>query len=337
MRTLLRTHLMLLAAAVAMPSPAGASEKPALASWNDTASRQAIVAFVTRVTTPGSKDFVPPAERIAVFDNDGTLWSEQPMYFPAFFVFDRIRELASHHPEWKETEPFASVLKEDYKAALMSGEKGILQMVMAAHAGVTTEEFEKIVQDWIATRRHPKTNKLLTDMVFQPMLELLDYLRAHDFKTYIVTGGGIEFMRPWSERVFGIPPEQVVGSSIKMKYEVRDGKPVIVKLPELNFIDDGPGKPLGIQHHIGRRPIFAAGNSDGDLQMLEWTTSGTGPRFAMYVHHDDADREWAYDRDSHIGKLDKGLDESAKRGWTVVSMKSDWNQIYPASPTTEKK
>ena len=300
-----------------------------LPSWNDGKAKQSIVAFVEKVTKEGSADFVPVGERIATFDNDGTLWSEQPMYFQAFFVFDRIKQLAPQHPEWKDKEPFASVLKGDVKSALAGGEHALLELVMATHAGMTTEEFEKTVTDWITTAKHPKTGRLFTEMVYQPMLELLAYLRANGFKTFIVSGGGIEFMRPWAERVYGIPPEQVIGSSIKTKYELRDGKPVLVRLPELNFIDDKAGKPVGINQHIGRRPIAAFGNSDGDFQMLEWTTSGKGPRFGLIVHHTDAEREWAYDRESHVGKLDKGLDDAKAKGWTVVSMKDDWNKIYP--------
>lgn len=301
-----------------------------LPSWNETASKNAITGFVGKVTKEGP-DFVPPAERIAVFDNDGCLWSEQPMYFQALFIFDRIKQLAPQHPEWKELEPFASVLKGDLKTALAGGERALLEMAMATHAGTTTEEFERIASEWISTAKHPKTGRLYTEMVYQPMLELLAYLRANGFKTFIVSGGGIEFMRPWTEKVYGIPPEQVIGSSIKTKYELIDGKPVLTRLPELNFIDDKAGKPVGIQQHIGRRPIFAAGNSDGDFQMLEWTTADPGPRFALLIHHDDADREWAYDRDSHIGRLDKGLDEGPKRGWSVVSMKHDWKTIFPAT------
>jgi len=303
-----------------------------LPSWNDTAPKKAIIAFVEKVTKEGTADFVPVPERIATFDNDGCLWAEQPMYFQAFFIFDRIKTLAPQHPEWIGKEPFASVLKGDVKAALAGGEKALLEMAMATHAGMTTEEFEKIVTDWLATAKHPTTGKLFTDMVYQPMLELLAYLRANDFKTFIVSGGGIEFMRPWSENVYGIPPEQVIGSSIKTKFEIRDGKPVIVRLPELNFIDDKAGKPAAIQHHIGRRPIFAAGNSDGDLQMLQWTAAHTRPGFCLYIHHTDADREWAYDRASHIGKLDQGLDEAITKGWTVTSMKDDWKVIFPNKP-----
>lgn len=299
-----------------------------LPSWGDTAPKQNIIAFVEKVTTPGSADFVPPAERVAVFDNDGTLWSEQPMYFQAFFVFDRIKALAPEHPEWKDKEPFASVLKGNVHAALAGGEKALIEMTMATHAGMTTEEFENIVSDWITTAKHPKNGRLYTELVFQPMLELLAYLRANGFKTFIVSGGGIEFMRPWAQRLYDIPPEQIIGSSIKTKYERRNGIPVIVRLPELNFIDDKSGKPVGIQQHIGRRPIAAFGNSDGDFEMLEWTTSGKGPRFGLIVHHTDADREWAYDRQSSVGRLDKALEEAKPRGWTVVDMKRDWKLIY---------
>lgn len=304
-----------------------------LPSWNDGASKQAIVAFVERVTKEGGADFVPPDERIATFDNDGTLWAEQPMYFQAFFIFERIKALAPQHPEWKEKEPFASVLNGDVKKALAGGEPALLEMAMATHAGMTTEAFEGIVTDWITTAKHPTTGKLFTEMVYQPMLELLAYLRANGFKTFIVSGGGIEFMRPWVEKVYGIPPEQVIGSSIKTKYEVRDGTPVIVRLPELNFIDDKAGKPIGIQQHIGRRPILAFGNSDGDFEMLEWATSGAGARLGLMVHHDDPDREWAYDRESPIGKLARGLDEASTRGWPVVSMKRDWKVIHPDGDT----
>lgn len=306
------------------------AEEP-LSSWNDGATKQAILAFVEKVTEEGSSDFVPPAERIAVFDNDGCLWAEQPLYFQAFYIFDRIKTLAPQHPEWATEEPFASVLKGDVKSALAGGEHGLLAMAAATHAGLTSEEFSASVIDWLTTAKHPFTGKAYTDMVYQPMLELLDYLRANRFKTFIVSGGGIDFMRPWTERVYGVPPEQVVGSSLKAAYETRDGKPVIVKLPELDFIDDKAGKPVGIHQHIGRRPIFAAGNSDGDFQMLEWTTSGEGARFGMLVHHTDAEREFAYDRDSHVGKLSKGLDEAPQRGWSVIDMKRDWKTIFPTT------
>ncbi len=258
---------------------------------------------------------------------------ENPLYFQLLFAIDRVKDLAGRHPQWKTKQPFKAVLDNDMKALAASGHKGLLELVMATHAGMTTEEFEKIVSDWLATARHPKLKRPYTECVFQPMLELLAYLRANGFKTYIVSGGGIEFMRPWVEKVYGIPPEQVVGSSIKTVFEIRDGKPIIVRLPELDFIDDKAGKPVGIHKFIGRRPIAAFGNSDGDLQMLQWTAAGKGLRFCLYVHHTDAKREWAYDRKSHIGKLDKGLDEAQKRGWTVVDMKKDWKAIYPAALT----
>jgi len=299
-----------------------------LPSWNEGKAKQSITEFVAKITEEDSPDFVPIAERIATFDNDGCLWAEQPMYFQLLFALHRVGVLAPQHPEWKTEEPFASLLKGDVKAALAGGEKAIGEIVMVTHAGMTTEEFEKIVTDWITTAKHPTTGRLYTGMVYQPMLELLTYLRANGFKTFIVSGGGIEFMRPWAEQVYGIPPEQVVGSSIKTQFEMRDGKPVLVRLPEVNFIDDKEGKPVGIHQHIGRRPIFAAGNSDGDLHMLQYTAAGGGPRFCLYVHHTDAEREWAYDRESHIGKLDKGLDEAAEKGWTVVRMKDDWKTIF---------
>jgi len=300
-----------------------------LPSWNEGASKQAIIQFVAKVTDQSSASFVPPAERIATFDNDGTLWGEQPMYVQAFFIFDRIKALAPQHPEWKTEEPFASVLKGDLKTALAGGEPGLVEMAMATHAGMTSEEFEKIVSDWITTAKHPKTGKLYTEMVYQPMLELLTYLKANGFKPYIVSGGGVEFMRPWAERVYGIPPEHVIGSSILTQFQMRDGKPVLVRLPKIDFVDDKEGKPVGIQMRIGRRPIAAFGNSDGDLQMLQWTAAGAGARFCLYVHHTDAAREWAYDRTSSIGRLDKGLDEAQAKGWTVVDMKRDWKVIYP--------
>ena len=300
-----------------------------LSSWNDGKAKQSVVAFVEKVTKEGSPDFVPAPERIATFDNDGTLWAEQPMYFQLLFALDRVKTLAPQHPEWKDKEPFASLLKGDVKGALAGGEPAIFQIVMATHAGMTTEEFEKIVKDWIATARHPKTKKPYTEMVYQPMLELLAYLRLNGFKTFIVSGGGAEFMRPWTEKVYGIPPEQVIGSSIKTKFEMRDGKPVLVRLPEINFIDDKAGKPVGINSQIGRRPIAAFGNSDGDLEMLQWATAGEGARLAVIIHHTDAEREWAYDRTSSVGKLDKALDEAKAKGWTVVDMKKDWKRIFP--------
>jgi phosphoglycolate phosphatase-like HAD superfamily hydrolase len=309
------------------PAPPAHGAAP-LPSWNDGPARTAIVAFVDRVTKKGSPDFVPAPERIAVFDNDGTLWSEQPMYVQASFVLDRVRALAPAHPEWKTQEPFASVLKGDPQAVLAGGEHALVELLMATHAGMTTEEFEAIVKDWLATARHPKTGRPYTEMVYQPMLELLDYLRAKGFQTWIVSGGGVEFMRPWTETVYGIPPAQVVGSSIRTRYESRDGKPAIVRLPEMDFVDDKAGKPVGIHRAIGRRPILAGGNSDGDFEMLEWTTSAPGARLGFIVRHDDAAREVAYDRESHIGRLERGLDEAPKRGWTIVSMKDDWKTVF---------
>ncbi len=301
-----------------------------LPTWNDGAAKQAIIDFVERTTTTGSPDLVAPAERIAVFDNDGTLWAEQPVYFQFLFALDRVKVLAPQHPEWSTREPFASVLKGDLKGALAGGERAMSELVMATHAGTTTEEFEEIVRQWIATAKHPRTGRLLTEMVYAPMLELLEYLRASGFKTFIVSGGGVEFMRPWAERVYGVPPEQIIGSTIKTQYELRDGKPALVRLAELDFIDDGPGKPVGIQMRIGRRPLVAVGNSDGDLQMLQWTAAGTVPSLCLVIHHTDADREWAYDRAAAIGRLDKGLDEAQARGWTVVDMKADWKRVFAA-------
>jgi phosphoglycolate phosphatase-like HAD superfamily hydrolase len=300
-----------------------------LPSWNDGASKRAITGFVAATTTPSDSRYVPPAERIAVFDNDGTLWAEQPLYFQLAFALDRVKALAPQHPEWKDKEPFASLLKGDLKSALAGGEHAILEIVMAAHAGNTADEFQGIVRDWLRTAKHPKTGRPYTSMVYQPMLELLAYLRANGYKTYIVSGGGVEFLRVFAEQVYGVPPEQVVGSSIRTKYEVRDGRPVIARLPEIDFIDDKAGKPVGIQKYIGRRPILAFGNSDGDFEMLEWTTAGAGPRLGLIVHHDDAAREWAYDRESSIGRLARGLDEGPKRGWVIVSMKNDFSRVFP--------
>lgn len=322
-------RLCVLLAAVSFGYLPLAQAADTLPSWNDGKAKQSIVDFVETVTKEGSPNFVPAAERIATFDNDGCLWAEQPMYFQFFFAMDRVKALAPQHLEWKDQEPFASLLKGDLKGALAGGEKAMLEIVMATHAGTTTEEFETIVKDWLTTARHPKTKQPYTAMVYQPMLELLAYLRANGFKTFIVSGGGIEFMRPWTEQVYGIPPEQVVGSSIKTKFEMRDGRPVLFRLAELNFIDDKEGKPAGIQQHIGRRPIAAFGNSDGDLQMLQWATMGGGARFGMIIHHTDAERENAYDRQSSIGQLDKALDAAALNNWTVVDMKQDWKRVFP--------
>jgi len=299
-----------------------------LPSWNDGKAKQSIVDFVAKVTNTGSPDFVASDDRIAVFDNDGTLWAEQPMYFQLLFALDRVKALAPQHPEWKDKEPFASLLKGNVKGALAGGERAITAIVMATHAGMTTEQFEATVKEWIATARHPVTKRLYTEMVYQPMLEVLDYLRANGFRTFILSGGGVEFMRPWTEKIYGIPPEQVIGSSIKTKFEMRDGTPVLIRLPELNFIDDKAGKPVGIHQYIGRRPIAAFGNSDGDLQMLQWTAAGRGPWLALYVHHTDAEREWAYDRQSPVGRLDKGLDEAQARGWPIVDIKRDWKIVF---------
>jgi phosphoserine phosphatase len=318
-----------LLAALPLVSAARRQASDPLRSWNDGAAKKAIVTFVDRVTREGGPDFVPVPARIAVFDNDGTLWSEQPIYFQAAFAFDRVKALAPQHPDWKDRQPFKGVLEGDLAAVAASGEKGLLEIIAVTHAGNTTDEFETIVTNWIASARHPKFNRPYTEMVFQPMLELLTYLRANGFKTFIVSGGGVEFMRPWTERVYGIPPEQVVGSRAKVKYEVRNGVPVLTRLAEVDLVDDKAGKPVGIHQVIGRRPIAAFGNSDGDFEMLEWTTSAPGPRLGAIVHHTDAEREWAYDRTSHVGQLARGLDEAAKRGWVLVDMKQDWKIIYP--------
>jgi phosphoglycolate phosphatase-like HAD superfamily hydrolase len=299
-----------------------------LPSWNEGAAKKSITDFVARVTGQGGADFVPPDERIATFDNDGTLWVEQPMYTQLAFALDRVKALAPLNPDWKDKQPFKAVLEGDMKTVAESGERGLLELVMVSHAGMTTDEFAKIVSDWLATARHPRFNRPYTELVYQPMLELLAYLRVNGFKTFIVSGGGIEFMRPWSERVYGIPPGQVVGSSIKTRFEMRDGRPTLFRLPAINFIDDKAGKPVGINEHIGRRPIAAFGNSDGDLEMLQWTTMTGGVRLGLIVHHTDAEREYAYDRQSHFGKLDKALDAAALNKWTVVDMKKDWKRVF---------
>ena len=323
----IRITLALLAIVIAGLTTAYAQEP--LPSWNDGQVKQSIIAFVEKVTKEGSPDFVPPEQRIATFDNDGTLWAEQPLYFQFLFALDRVKVLASQHPEWKTKEPFASVLKGDMKMVLAGGEHAFLEIVAGTHSGMTTDKFNRIVKYWLATAKHPKTGRLYTEMVYQPMLELLAYLRANGFKTFIVSGGGVEFMRAFAEKTYGVPPEQVIGSTGKLRFELRDGTPVLLKLPDVQFIDDQAGKPVGIQMNIGRRPIAAFGNSDGDQQMLEWTTAASGMRFALIVHHDDSEREWAYDRKSHIGKLDKAWDEAIAKGWTVVSMKDDWKTIFP--------
>lgn len=314
-----------LACAVILPVAAKADPLP---SWNDGAAKTAIVDFVTRTTTAGP-DFVAVDDRIATFDNDGTLWSEKPFYFQGVFVMDRIKAMAKDHPEWKDTQPFKGVLENDMKAVVASGHKGLGELLAASSSGMSVEDFAAQVVEWTKTAREPRFNKPYTELVYQPMLELLAYLRANDYQTFIVSGGGVEFMRPWTEGVYGIPPNQVVGSSGKTEFKLDGDKVSIQKLPAVEFVDDGPGKPVGINRFIGKRPVFAAGNSDGDLEMLQWTTLNPGPRFGMIVHHTDAEREWAYDWDSDVGKLDKALDEAPKRGWTVVSMKDDWKVIYP--------
>lgn len=302
-----------------------------LPSWKDGATKNAIVDFVGRVTKTGGTEYVTPEERIAVFDNDGTLWSEQPFYFQLAFALDRISELAKVHPEWKEKEPFKSVLAGDIKAVAASGEHGLLEIVAATHFGLTTEEFGSIVDAWLAKAQHPEKHRPYTELVYQPMLELLTYLRGNGFKTFIVSGGGVEFMRRFAERVYGIPPEQVIGSTGVVKFETgADGQPKLVKEAKVEFVDDGPGKPVGINRSIGRRPLLAFGNSDGDQQMLQWTAAGDGARMVALIHHTDGEREWAYDRKSHIGKLDKALEEAKSKGWTVVDMKTDWATIFPA-------
>jgi phosphoglycolate phosphatase-like HAD superfamily hydrolase len=332
-RTLRRRTLLavLLAVSLCMTGIAARAQTDPLPSWNDGTVKRAITGFVALVTTQGGPDFLPVEQRIATFDNDGTLWAEQPVYFQLAFAFDRVAALAPQHPEWKTTQPFKALLEHDMAALETTGEKGLLEIVMATHSGMTTDEFSKIVTDWIATARDPRFKRPYTELVYQPMLELLAYLRANGFKTFIVSGGGIEFMRPWTEKVYGIPPEQVVGSSGVTKFEIAaDGKPELIKEPKVEFIDDGPGKPVGINRFIGRRPILAFGNSDGDLQMLQWTAGGSGVRFMGIVHHTDAEREYAYDRQSRIGHLDKALDEANAKGWAIVDMKKDWRTVFPA-------
>jgi phosphoglycolate phosphatase-like HAD superfamily hydrolase len=320
--------LALLAAAAACQTVLAVDD--ALPSWNDGTAKQAIVAFVDKVTKEGGPDFVPPEERIATFDNDGTLWCEQPMYFQMIFAFDRIKAISKDHPEWKDTEPYKFVLAGDLQKFGATGQKGLLDVMAATHTGMSVEEFHAIVTDWMRTAQHPRFHRPYNQCIYQPMVELLAYLRANGFKTFIVSGGGIEFMRPWVEAAYGIPPEQVVGSSGVVKFELKNGKSFLMKEPKVEFVDDGPGKPVGINHFIGHRPIMAFGNSDGDLQMLQYTTTGDGPRFGLIVHHTDAEREYAYDRQSHVGKLDKALDEATARGWIVVDMKADWRSIFPA-------
>jgi phosphoserine phosphatase len=300
-----------------------------LPSWNEGATKTSIINYVEDVINVESKNFIPVPDRIATFDNDGNLWSEQPVYFQLSFAIDRVKALASDHPEWESEQPFKAALENNLNELLKHGEHDLLKIVMATHAGNTTDEFEVIVKEWLLTAKHPTKNRPYTDLVYQPMLELINYLQENDFKTFIVSGGGIEFMRPWVEEVYGIPRDQVIGSSIKTEYDYNDGNPVIKRLPAVDFIDDKEGKPEGINKFIGRKPVFASGNSDGDLQMMRWAASNALESFMLFVHHTDSVREWAYDRDSHIGRLDKGLDEANENNWTIINMKDDWKVIYP--------
>jgi len=313
----------------ATPGTAALETKDPLPSWNDGSAKQAIISYIGSVTDSGGNTFIPVDDRIATFDNDGTLWSEQPAYFQLFFALDRVKAMAPDHPEWKNKQPFKAILENNMGELMKQGEKGLMQVVMTTHAGTTTDEFESLVKAWIDTAQHPTKKRLYKDLVFQPMIELVKYLQENDFKTFIVSGGGIEFMRPWVEKVYGIPKDQVVGSSIKTKYEYNDGNPRLVRLAELDLFDDKEGKPVGINRYIGRKPVIACGNSDGDLQMLRWTDSNPLKSFKLYVHHTDSVREWAYDRKSPIGTFDKGLDEAMQKGWTVVDMANDWRVVYP--------
>ncbi|MDE5460344.1 HAD family phosphatase [Bradyrhizobium sp. CSS354] len=326
-RTIL-AGLLVSAATLSVSGRSARAQSDPLPSWNEGQAKTSILDFVSAVTREGAPDFVPAPERIATFDNDGTLWCEQPMYVQLAFALDRVKALSAKHPKWKQKQPFKAVLDNDIAMLAKAGEKGLVELVMATHAGMTTAEFEQIASEWIGSARHPKYDKPYTDLVYQPMRELLAYLRANGFKTFIVSGGGIEFMRPWSERIYGILPEQVVGSSIKTQFKVDKDGAVLVRLPTIDLVDDGPGKPVGINSHIGRRPIAAFGNSDGDFQMLQWTTGARGRRFGLLVHHTDAEREYAYDRKSPFGKLDKAIDAAGANGWTVVSMKDDWKRVF---------
>lgn len=314
---------------VSASSSRSSAQTDPLPSWNDTPAKQAIIEFVGRVTVVGSADFVAPSDRIATFDNDGTLWVEQPMYVQIAFALDRVRALAPMHPEWKEKQPFKAALEGDMTVLAESGERGLVEIAMVTHAGMTAGEFSSIVTDWLAIARDPYFKRRHTELVYQPMLELMAYLRANGFKTFIVSGGGVEFMRPWAENIYGVPPEQVVGSSIKTEFVMRDGIPTLIRLPAVNFINDKAGKPVGINQYIGRRPIAVFGNSDGDLEMLQWTTLADGVRFGMLIHHTDAEREYAYDRHSRFGRLDVALDLATTSRWTVVDMKRDWKVIFP--------
>ena len=337
MRGIRHAARLALAAALLLPALAGAQTDP-LPSWNPSFAKQAILEFVDAVTREGSEEFVPLAERIAVFDNDGTLWGEQPSYVQFAFALDRVKALAPTHPEWKTKAPFSAVLAGNQKAIAASGEKGMVELVMATHAGITTEEFAKLVRAWLDSARHPRFHRPYTEVVYQPMIELLRFLRGKGFKTYLVSGGGVEFMRTFAEKVYGVPPEQVIGSTITTQFQIKDGSPVLMRLPKAEFVDDGPGKPVGIERIIGRRPVLAFGNSDGDQQMLEWTAAGRGRRLMALVHHTDAVREYAYDRTSEIGRLDKALDEAIAKSWIVVDMQKDWKRVFEfeAKDATER-
>jgi phosphoglycolate phosphatase-like HAD superfamily hydrolase len=334
----MKTNILLLSIAILFTSCGEQKQIPQesnvvatdpLPSWNDGPSKKAIIDFVSKTTKEGSTDFIPVVDRIACFDNDGTLWSEQPLYFQFIFALDRVKELAPQHPEWKSKQPFKALLEGDMKAVLAGGEKALMAIVVATHSGMTTEQFEKAASDWMATATHAKTGKHYNEMIFQPMVELLKYLRENHFKTFIVSGGEEGFMCPWVEQAYGIPCEQVIGTTLKIVYEVENDTPRLSRLPELKFLDDGKGKPVGIQEQIGKRPVFTAGNSDGDYEMLQWTTTGTGyPRFGMIVHHTDSVREWAYDRKSHIGHLERALDDASKYNWLIVDMKNDWKEVF---------
>ncbi len=313
----------------ALRPASGTAVADPLPSWRAGPAKRAVTDFVARVTTAGGSDFVPIEDRIAVFDNDGTLWSEQPVYTQVAFALDRLKELAPKHPEWREKQPFRGVLDDDAKIVAESGERGLMALMAATQTGTTTDEFAGIVTSWIGSARHPRFNRQYTELVYQPMHELLAYLRTNYFTVFIVSGGGVEFMRPWVREVHGVPPEHVIGSRAKLKYTYKNGKPVLERLPEVDLVDDKAGKPVSIQQMIGRRPIAAFGNSDGDFEMLEWTTSAPGPRFGLIVHHTDAEREWAYDRESHVGRLARALDEAPRRGWVVADMKRDWAVVYP--------
>ena len=327
-RAVLAALLASSSGAMALAAPSASAQSDPLPSWNDRSAKQSLLNFVADVTREGSSEFVPVPQRIATFDNDGTLWCEQPMYVQLAFALDRVKTLAPANADWSSKQPFKAALDGDMKTLAASGERGLTELIMATHAGMTTEEFESIVKQWLSTARHPRFDRPYTELVYQPMIELLAYLRANGFKTFIVSGGGVEFMRPWSEQVYGVPPEQVVGSSIKTRFQMRHDIPVLFRLPEINFIDDGAGKPVGINEYIGRRPIAAFGNSDGDLEMLQWTTKTDGRRLGLLVHHTDAEREYAYDRNSAFGRLDEALNVAPINRWTVVDMKQDWKRIF---------